>query len=132
MPRRAPDGKGVTEHRITFGNYERQFVTDVKNDIEKGVKIATITAAAVPLATFTGLGLLGYGLYKGGQMIGKGLNEFSMMDWSIGPGLPNTEQREAAVEGYSEWQKVQLSIYAFSGGYFGLSHEDIEKQNQQS
>mgnify|MGYP003633138351 CR=1 FL=1 len=69
MPRRAPDGKGVTEHRITFGNYERQFVTEVKNDIEKGVKIATISAVAVPAAiaigTITGLGLLGYGIYRG-------------------------------------------------------------------
>jgi hypothetical protein len=30
----------IVEHRITFGNYEREFVTEVKNDIEKGVKIA--------------------------------------------------------------------------------------------
>jgi hypothetical protein len=79
MPRRAPDQ--VQEMRITFGNYEREFVTEVKNDIEKGVKIAAITAAAVPLATVGGLGLLGYGIYKGASMIGKGLNEFSAMDW---------------------------------------------------
>jgi hypothetical protein len=65
MPRRAPDQ--VQEMRITFGNYEREFVTEVKNDIEKGVKIAAITAAAVPLATVAGLGLLGYGIYIGGM-----------------------------------------------------------------
>ena len=67
MPRRAPDQ--VQEMRVTFGNYERQFVTDIKNDVEKGVKIATITAVAVPAAiaigTVTGLGLLGYGIYRG-------------------------------------------------------------------
>ncbi len=67
MPRRAPTE--IVEQRITFGNYERQFVTDIKNDVEKGVKIATITAVAVPAAiaigTVTGLGLLGYGLYRG-------------------------------------------------------------------
>ena len=67
MPRRAPTE--IVEQRITFGNYERQFVTDIKNDIEKGVKIATITAVAVPAAiaigTVTGLGLLGYGIYRG-------------------------------------------------------------------
>jgi hypothetical protein len=74
MPRRSPDGKGVTEHRITFGNYERQFVTEVKNDIEKGVKIATITAVAVPVATVAGLGLLGYGIYRGLDSFGFGLN----------------------------------------------------------
>jgi hypothetical protein len=46
MPRLAPTE--IVEQRITFGNYERQFVTDVKNDIQKGVTIAAITAAAVP------------------------------------------------------------------------------------
>jgi ABC-type proline/glycine betaine transport system permease subunit len=67
MPRRAPTE--IVEQRITFGNYERQFVTEVKNDIEKGVKIATITAVAVPasivIGAIGGLGLLGYGIYRG-------------------------------------------------------------------
>jgi hypothetical protein len=40
MPRRAPDQ--VQEMRITFGNYEREFVTEVKNDVEKTVKVAAI------------------------------------------------------------------------------------------
>jgi hypothetical protein len=69
MPRRAPDGKGVTEHRITFGNYERAFVTEVKEDIEAGIKIAAVSAVAVPVAVgasaVIGLGLLGYGIYRG-------------------------------------------------------------------
>jgi hypothetical protein len=63
MPRLAPTE--IVEQRITFGNYERQFVTDVKNDIQKGVTIAAITAAAIPVATVAGLGLLGYGIYRG-------------------------------------------------------------------
>ena len=69
MPRRAPDGKGVTEHRITFGNYERQFVTEIKNDVQKTVKTATIAAAVgsagVAIASIVGFGLLGYGIYRG-------------------------------------------------------------------
>jgi hypothetical protein len=73
MPRRAPDQ--VQEMRITFGNYEREFVTDVKNDIQKGVTIAAITAAAVPVATVAGLGLLGYGIYRG------------MNSWAFGDAL---------------------------------------------
>tara|TARA_R110000751_G_scaffold134627_1_gene237128 strand:- start:393 stop:719 length:327 start_codon:yes stop_codon:yes gene_type:complete len=84
MPRRAPDGKGVTEHRITFGNYERQFVTEVKNDVEKGVKIATISAVALPIAAVTGLGLLGYGIYRG-------MNSYAAMDAeSFGNAIKNT------------------------------------------
>ena len=63
MPRRAPDE--VTEHRITFGNYERALITEVKEDLEKSFKVATIAAVAVPFSTVTGLGLLGYGIYRG-------------------------------------------------------------------
>jgi ABC-type proline/glycine betaine transport system permease subunit len=73
MPRLAPTE--IVEQRITFGNYERQFVTDVKNDIQKGVTIATITAAAVPVAAVAGLGLLGYGIYRG------------MNSWAFGDAL---------------------------------------------
>jgi len=76
MPRRAPDGVGVTEHRITFGTYERQFVTEVKNDIEKSVKVAAVTAVAAPAllgaSIAGGLGLLGYGIYRGMDAFGFG------------------------------------------------------------
>ena len=121
MPRRAPDGKGVTEHRITFGNYEREFVTEVKNDIEKTVKVATLTAVAVPLATIGGFGLLGFGIYKAGIMIGKGLNEFSLMDWS----LPGSKEWEAKTEGYSWFEKQSLWYNQLSGGSIGLTQAEI-------
>ena len=47
LPRKAPTE--VIEQRITFGNYERQFVTEVKNDIEKSVKLAAVTTVTVPV-----------------------------------------------------------------------------------
>ena len=125
MPRRAPDGKGVTEHRITFGNYEREFVTEVKNDIEKTVKVAAITAAAVPVATVVGFGLLGYGIYKGGQLIGKGLNEFQLLDWDGGGGLPWSKEWEAKTEGYSWFEKQSLWYNQLSGGSIGLTQAEI-------
>jgi hypothetical protein len=120
MPRRAPE-KVSRNARITFGNYEREFVTEVKNDIEKGVKIATITAVAVPLATIGGFGLLGFGIYKAGIMIGKGLNEFSLMDWS----LPGSKEWEAKTEGYSWFEKQSLWYNQLSGGAVGLSEAEI-------
>tara|TARA_R110002126_G_scaffold29882_1_gene98286 strand:- start:44 stop:352 length:309 start_codon:yes stop_codon:yes gene_type:complete len=82
MPRRAPDGKGVTEHRITLGTWERTLISETKADVEKTVKVATITAVAVPLATIGGFGLLGFGIYRAGIFIGKGLENFQLMDWS--------------------------------------------------
>ena len=78
MPRRAPDQ--VQEMRITFGNYEREFVTEVKNDIEKTIKVATISAIALPVSVGIGGALLGYGLYKGGKQIGIGLRNFQLFD----------------------------------------------------
>jgi hypothetical protein len=152
MPRRAPDQ--VQEMRITFGNYEREFVTEVKNDIEKGVKIAAITAAAVPLATVGGLGLLGYGIYKGASMIGKGLNEFSAMDWKapsivtdikdawtgikwgIDPTKPPAPGEENwsldgidnATKDYSWFQKQELWLYIISGGVLGKSHDQLRAE----
>ena len=119
MPRRAPDQ--VQEMRITFGNYEREFVTEVKNDVEKTVKVAAITAVAVPLATIGGFGLLGFGIYKAGIMIGKGLNEFSLMDWS----LPGSKEWEAKTEGYSWFEKQSLWYNQLSGGSIGLSEAEI-------
>ena len=152
MPRLAPTE--IIEQRITFGNYERQFVTEVKNDIEKGVKIATITAAAVPLATVAGLGLLGYGIYKGGSLIGKGLNEFSAMDWKApsivtdikdawtgikwgidptkpqapGEETPTLAELDYAVKDYSWFQKQELWLYTVSGGVLGKSHAQLRAE----
>jgi hypothetical protein len=124
MPRRAPDQ--VQEMRITFGNYEREFVTEVKNDVEKTVKVAAITAVAVPLATIGGFGLLGFGIYKAGIMIGKGLNEFSLMDWS----LPGSKEWEAKTEGYSWFEKQSLWYNQLSGGSIGLTQAEIENRRE--
>ena len=74
MPRKAPNQ--VTEHRITFGNYERQFVTGIKEDVEKAAKVTAVATFAVPVITGAaavgGLGLLGYGLYRGLDSFGFG------------------------------------------------------------
>ena len=126
MPRRAPDGKGVTEHRITLGSWERNLISDTKADVEKTVKVATITAVAVPLATIGGFGLLGFGIYKAGIMIGKGLNEFQLMDWS----LPGSKEWEAKTEGYSWFEKQSLWYNDLSGGSIGLSQAEIEHRRE--
>ena len=74
MPRKAPTQ--VTEMRMTMGNFERALVTEIKTDIEKSIKIATVGAVAVPVTIGVGLvggmGLLGYGLYQGLSSFGFG------------------------------------------------------------
>jgi len=152
MPRRAPDK--VQEHRITFGNYERQFVTEVKTDVEKTVKYTALSALAVPVSIGVAGALLGLGLYKGGQMIGKGLNEFQLLDWTPTPIIeevkdawtgvkwgidpredadssttPTLEEIAFATKDYSWFQKQELWLYVVSGGTLGKSHDDLRAEN---
>ena len=47
MPRKAPDGKGVTEHRITFGNKEREFISQIQEQ-EKTTAIIKGVGSIVP------------------------------------------------------------------------------------
>ena len=153
LPRRAPTE--VIEQRITFGSYERQFVAEVKEDIEKTVKVAAIIPFALPLGVAAGLGILGYGLMKAGQAIGKGLNEFQLMDWQtpdvvtdvkdawtgikwgnlkdpLGPlpagETPSTAGMDEATKEYSWIQKQELWLYVVTGGKFGKSHEQIQAE----
>jgi len=74
MPRKAPDN--VQEMRVTFGTYERQFVKEIKTDIETGAKIAAVGSVLVPVvlgvSVFAGLAGLGYGIYRGLDSFGFG------------------------------------------------------------
>ena len=154
MPRKAPDN--VQEMRVTFGTYERQFVTEIKQDLEKTVKVAAIIPFALPIGAAVGLGLLGYGILKAGQSIGKGLNEFSMLDWKtpdvvkdvkdawtdikwgglrdpLGPmpegkETPTLEELDYATKDYSFIQTQELWLYVVTGGKFGKSHEQIQAE----
>ena len=154
LPRRAPTE--VIEQRITFGSYERQFVTEIKEDLEKTVKVAAIVPFALPIGVAAGGLLLGYGLMKGMQAIGKGLNEFQLMDWQTpdvvkdvkdswtglkwpnlrdplapmpeGEETPTIEELEYATKDYSWIQKQELWLYVVTGGKYGKSHEELRAE----
>jgi len=79
MPRRAPDGQGVTEHRITLGNWERNLIAETKEDLELAAKFAGISVIAMPIGIAIGGAFLGYGLFKGSQFIGAGLSDLDIM-----------------------------------------------------
>jgi len=78
MPRRAPDGQGVTEHRITLGNWERNLIAETKEDIETAAKFAGLSVVAMPIGIAIGGAFLGYGFYKGAEYIGAGLNSLDI------------------------------------------------------
>jgi len=95
MPRRAPDGQGVTEHRITLGNWERNLIAETKSDIEKTVLVTAWTAIAMPVGIVIGGGLLGYGLYRG-------LSDFSFGSDKIGDWWKDLKDRAPTKEGLRE------------------------------
>jgi len=86
MPRRAPDGQGVTEHRITLGNWERNLIAETKEDIETAAKFAGLSVVAMPIGAVIGGGLLGYGAYAGMCAMAGAIpgNPFSLNSWREG------------------------------------------------
>jgi hypothetical protein len=64
MPRKAPDGNGCVEHRMTLGNYERE---QLKNTLEKSEDAAFDAALMkqAPLIIIAGsVGLAAYSLWR--------------------------------------------------------------------
>ena len=59
MPRKAPDGKGVIEHRITFGNYERERLNDLQQSISFSQYASPLKSNVLSVA------LVGAGAYAG-------------------------------------------------------------------
>ena len=144
MPRKAPGQ--VQEMRITFGNYERQFVTGIKEDIETAAKVTAAASIAVPVITGVavagGLGMLGYGIYRGLDGFSFGIanplkdkwgdfkdwiNPFEKDTWET---ISNPVDR---VKNNSFMHNRQYELWIWSGG--ALGHPDWDglqesKKNQ--
>jgi hypothetical protein len=58
MPRKAPDGKGVIEHRITLGNYERTQLDELANAKKTQLYLQPFQSV-LPVALAGGAGYLG-------------------------------------------------------------------------
>lgn len=75
MPRKAPDGKGVIEHRITLGNFERSTLLEqLKLQRENKLYASTIAQAG----SIVGSGVLLWGIagYLGINVLAKGKETF--------------------------------------------------------
>jgi len=71
MPRMKPTQ--VIEQRISLSNWERKWIEEQENYLKTRVNVAMVGVALIPVAAIGGLGLLGYGIYRG-------LNSFSFGD----------------------------------------------------
>ena len=144
MPRKAPDQ--VQEMRITFGNYERQFVTEIKNDIETAAKVTAAASIAVPVITGVavagGLGMLGYGIYRGLDGFSFGIANPLKDKWGDFKEWVNPLPKEWTWENMNPIDRIknnsfmhnrQYELWIWSGGRLG--HEDWDglqesKKNQ--
>jgi hypothetical protein len=77
MPRKAPTT--IQETRISFGNFERQFITEVKTDIENTFKVAvvgsTVATVGTGLVVAGGVGAMGYFIMNGLKGFSLGLDD---------------------------------------------------------
>ena len=78
MPRKAPDGKGVIEHRMTLGNFERDFLV---KQIGIQRENALYKAGINQIGSILGSGVLLYGIagYLGLNLFGAGYDKVT--DW---------------------------------------------------
>lgn len=101
MPRKAPDGKGVTEHRITFGNKEREFISAIReqektNAIIKGV--GSIIPGLGIVAVAGGIGVAAYALYRWVGMSGNPVDAIVNAGTTIGETILGTTVEEQVAQ----------------------------------
>ena len=99
MPRKAPDGKGVIEHRLTLGDFERKLIKkqldedDLIKKVQSGTEIGksiavtgAVIGGTIAAATVGGLAVSAYReanqLVEGAQDLSAGL--WSTFKWRIG------------------------------------------------
>jgi len=99
MPRKAPDGKGVIEHRLTLGDFERKLIKkqleedDIIKKVQTGTEISksiavtgAVIGGTIAAATVGGLAVSAYReanqLVEGAQDLSAGL--WSTFKWRIG------------------------------------------------
>lgn len=64
MPRKAPDGKGVTEHRITLGDFERREFKQAAEDYKTALWVRNAPKMMVGGAAVGLVGILGFAGYQ--------------------------------------------------------------------
>ena len=64
MPRKAPDGNGCVEHRMTLGNYEREQLKNTLQKSEDAAFDAALMKQAPLIILAGGVGLAAYSLWR--------------------------------------------------------------------
>lgn len=119
MPRKAPDGQGVIEHRITLGNFERDFLT---RSFEVSQENQLYKAGINQVGAVFGSGVLlwGIGAYLGINIIQDITDKTkewvdktstSLADIIGGfVGIPTTAQAEYIREGFDALDKIIVEM----------------------
>ena len=100
MPRKAPDGIGVTEHRVTLGNYERQQMKEAVDARQANAYLSNVPNIM--------LGVAGVGVAAG-----VGIAAYALWRW-VGLGSITNTIRDT-VSGFTEG--VIFGVYDMNGGF---------------
>jgi hypothetical protein len=127
MPRKAPDGKGVIEHRMTLGNFERDFLV---KQIEIQRENALYKAGINQIGSILGSGVLLYGIagYLGLNLFGAGYDKVT--DWINDTSSSLADfLNPAGVGNYTDEQAYRVT-YAFNLLDSGIvEHRELEFAN---
>jgi hypothetical protein len=127
MPRKAPDGKGVIEHRMTLGNFERTFLVE---QIEKNRENALYKAGVSQIGSVLGSGVLlwGIGAYLGYGLFTTAFDKVSDFVNNTSSGLASF-LNPAGVGNYSDAEAARVTN-VFNVLDVGIDeHRDLEKAN---
>lgn len=120
MPRKAPDGKGVIEHRITFGNYERERLNELQNSISFAQYASPLKSNVLSVA------LVGMGGWLGLAYI----MEWWPFEKETGKGLPLWEKMKDFKEAADNCQLTQLVITDYETKRLPEFHDDMAYAEQ--
>lgn len=127
MPRKAPDGKGVIEHRMTLGNFERSFLVE---QIEKQRENALYKAGVSQIGQIAGSGVLlwGIGAYLGIGLFTTAFDKVSDIINSTSSGLASF-LNPAGVGNYTDAEAWRVTN-AFNVLDVGIvEHRDMDRAN---
>lgn len=132
MPRKAPDGKGVTEHRITFGNKEREFISQIQEQ-EKTTAIIKGVGSIVPglgvVAIAGGIGVAAYALYRWVGMSGNPVDAIVNAGTTIGETILGTTVEEQVAQSLDPLQNEYMMVKQKCTADIAVQQEIIANPN---
>lgn len=130
MPRKSPSS--VQEQRITFGNKERQFISELAEQAKTTAIINGVASAAPALgivAIAGGIGVAAYALYRWVGMSGNPIDKITGWGTSIGETILGTTVEEQVAQSLDPLQNEYMMVKQRCDEMMAVQQEIIANPN---